>query len=116
MKTDTGRHSPDEGEPDFLRINPGLACLRAQLERVNKEIESHERFKEQLAEAEKQLRQLQESKSTSTKSAASKSNDGESETEEWETHYDDQVGAEYYYNPKTREASWLPPKYFIKPK
>ena len=61
MKTDTGRNSPDEGEPDFLRINPGLACLRVQLERVNKEIEARERFKEQLAEAGKQLRQLQES-------------------------------------------------------
>jgi len=94
-------------EPDFLRNDPGLACLLAQLERVNQQIEKHERFKEQVALAEKQV---EESKAKAASASLNDSHLQNTEaTNEWETHWDDAVGAEYYFNPKTGEASWLPP-------
>ena len=95
-----------EEDPDFIRNDPGLACLLSQLDRVNQQIETHERFKQLVAQAKK----LEEDR----KAKAENSNDSRSQndepTVEWEKHWDDAVGAEYYFNPKTGEASWLPPK------
>ncbi|KAL7500190.1 hypothetical protein ACHAWT_008286 [Skeletonema menzelii] len=106
-------HSYDE-EPDFLRNDPGLACLLSQLDRVNQQIHLHERFKQLKAEAEKVVEERK------AKAATASLNDGQSRhtdhTIEWEKHWDDAVGAEYYFNPKTGEASWLPPQNQIKKK
>jgi hypothetical protein len=102
----------DEEEPEFLRNDPGLACLLAQLERVNQQIEKHELFKERVTQAEKQFAELKAKAAASETSASM--DDGQlsnttTDTDEWETHWDDAVGAWYYFNPKTGEASWLPP-------
>ena len=100
-------------EPDFLRNDPGLACLLSQLDRVNQQIEKHEQFKQQKAQAKKLVEEEKKSKA-----AATSLNDGQTRntehTIEWEKHWDDAVGAEYYFNPKTGEASWLPPQNQIK--
>ncbi len=94
-------------DPDFLRNDPGLASLLAQLERVNQQMAAHAQFKEQIAEAKQIAAEELKAKSESTVS------DGKSQSTEvsndWEKHWDDAVGAEYYFNPKTGEASWLPP-------
>lgn len=94
-------------DPDFLRNDPGLASLLAQLERVNLQIAAHARYQEQVARAE-QIIAAEE-----LQAKAESSNDGKSQNTEdsndWEKHWDDAVGAEYYFNPKTGEASWLPP-------
>ncbi len=98
-------------DPDFLRNDPGLASLLAQLERVNQQIAAHERFKEQKAQAEQIVAEELQAKAESPGNISP--NDGQSQNTEdstdWETHWDDAVGAEYYFNPKTGEASWLPP-------
>ena len=105
----TSTHSNED--PDFLRNDPGLASLLAQLERVNQQIAAHERFKEQKAQAEQLVAEELQAKAESPGNISP--NDGQSQTTDdstdWETHWDDAVGAEYYFNPKTGEASWLPP-------
>ena len=101
--------STSEEEPEFIRNDPGLACLLSQLERVNQQIEAHERFKEQVTHAKK----LAEEEDRKVKAANAAPNDDRSQndepTVEWEKHWDDAAGAEYYFNPKTGEASWLHP-------
>ncbi len=94
-------------DPDFLRNDPGLASLLAQLERVNQQIAAHARFKEQIAEA-KQIAAEQLKAKTEFLGSDDKTQNTE-DSNDWEQHWDDAVGAEYYFNPKTGEASWLPP-------
>jgi hypothetical protein len=96
----------DEEEPEFLRNDAGLRCLVAQLERVNQQIEQHEKFKEQMNQAEKQCAEMKAK--AASEASASKQNTT-TDTDEWETHWDDAVGAWYYFNPRTGEASWIPP-------
>ena len=102
-----------DDEPEFLRNDPGLECLLAQLERVNLQIEKHERFKEQMAEATKKRTEefrfrLERAESKSSQPISDSETTAEP-IEVWETHWDDAVGAEYYFNPRTGEATWLPP-------
>ena len=96
--------STSEEEPEFIRNDPGLVCLLSQLDQVNQQIETHERFKQQVAQAKKLVEEA---------AANASLNDGRSRndepTVEWEKHWDDAVVAEYYFNPKTGEASWLHP-------
>lgn len=95
--------STSDEEPEFIRNDPGLACLLSQLDRVNQQIKKHERFKQQVLQA-KQL--VEEAANASLNNGRSQKDEP---TVEWEKHWDDAVGAEYYFNPKTGEASWLPP-------
>ena len=104
--------STSDEEPEFLRNDPGLACLLSQLERVNQQIEHHELFKAQVVEAEKLAEEFK-AKAAAASEASALLNDSQlqntTDTDEWETHFDDAVGAEYYFNPKTGEATWLSP-------
>ena len=99
--------STSDEEPDFIRNDPGLACLFSQLDRVNQQIESHERFKQLVAQAKKLEEDRKAKAENSSKDSRSQNDE---HAVEWEKHWDDAVGAEYYFNPMTGEASWLPPK------
>ena len=94
-------------DPDFLRNDPGLASLLAQLERVNQQIAAHARYKEQKSQAEQIAVAELQAKAESLGDVSKSQNTDDSN--DWEKHWDDAVGAEYYFNPKTGEASWLPP-------
>ena len=96
-------------EPEFLRDDSGLKCLLAQLERVNLQIEKHERFKEQVAQAKKRTEEFRLEKAKAKSSQPTESETTVEPIDVWETHWDDAVGAEYYFNPRTGEATWLPP-------
>jgi hypothetical protein len=123
---DPHRASAQE-EPAYLRDDAGLACLTAQLGRINAQARYLEFFKKNVADAEEACkRDLAASLANSlvglsvnkTGSSQSKSNsvdqpnqDSADNLNQWIKCWDAEVGAEYFYNNITGEASWFDPKY-----
>ncbi len=62
--------APIREDPPYIRDDPGLACLTAQLGRINAQIRLHEDFKKRVAEAEEQCKRDLEAKSREAASAA----------------------------------------------
>jgi hypothetical protein len=91
-------------EPAYLRNDPGLACLTAQMQRIDAQLEALAQFKKSVADAEKQC-------ATATSSPDQDVKGDTAEQQEWVKYYDQEVQAEYWFNTVTGEASWLDPRY-----
>ncbi|KAL9182144.1 hypothetical protein ACHAXT_012796 [Thalassiosira profunda] len=95
--------------------DPGLACLRSQLGQIDAQIRCLEEFKERVVAAEEAcLRELEARKKppateTGAGVAKSKSSNESDAMSAWVKKWDSEIGAEYFYNEVTGEASWLPP-------
>ena len=98
-------------EPTYLH-DRGLTCLLSQLGRINDQIQYNDSLKKVLADYEEEnKRALAASMTKSSVSSCSKSN-GEingPKVSNWKKYYDNEVGAEYFFNHQTGEASWLDP-------
>lgn len=102
-------------KPDY-RTKPtqdgGLACLLSQLGRINNQIRHNDAIRKVLSdyvdEYNLQAQALLTKSTVDSDSRAKKSDDGDGESH-WVRFFDDEVGAEYYYNQETGEASWVDP-------
>jgi hypothetical protein len=97
-------HSSKAEEPAYLCNDPGLACLTAQLKRIDAQLEELAQFKKSVADAEKQCKAV-------VTSSQNQDVKGDAAEQEWVKHYDQEVQAEYWFNTVTGEASWLDPRY-----
>ena len=113
-------HDADFNKPDtitynaaqlaYLASDPGLACLEAQLARVNEQIRQHEEFKKKVADAEEQCKQDLLAKEYLLASSSSvHERVDEPQPNPWEQYFDDEVGADYWFNATTGEATWIQP-------
>ncbi len=107
--------------PSYLN-DPSLQVLLSELEKNNASIRNHEAFQAHVAEVEEQLKQ--EFSVRIASSSASAGDQKEDKTKrtfdqeerntntlaDWMICFDDEVGAEYYYNERTGEASWVDPR------
>jgi len=129
-------YSSRKEDPAYLRDDPGLACLTSQLNRINAQIRYLDYFKKSVADAEEECkREMAASLAKSlVASSSDKEDDGRSgrshssiqsnsftaptaypktstNFDQWVKCWDAEVGAEYFYNNATGEASWLDPRY-----
>ena len=94
----------------YLASDPGLACLEAQLARVNEQIRQHEEFKKKVADAEEQCKQDLLAKEYLLASSSSvHERVDEQKPNPWEQYFDDEVGTDYWFNATTGEATWIQP-------
>lgn len=105
-----------------LRDDPGLAFLTSQLGKIEAQIRYLEQFKRSVTDAEERcLRELaaasaakslvSEEKSDSSAEAPPETDANEKSSSQWVRKWDPEVGAEYFFNLATGEASWLDPRY-----
>jgi hypothetical protein len=100
-------HHPNQSVQSSNLHDEGLSCLLSQLGRTNDEIRRNDLLKKRFAEVEKEhKRELTASLAKSLFSTDSKSE----ETYQWVKQWDQEVGAEYFYNTETGEASWVDPR------
>ena len=121
-------------EPEYIRNDPGLACLASQLGRINAQIRYLDQFKKSVAIAEEECKQeleaasrekaMESSSSTNDKAGHNENDDQSSQANltlasgskdsnlnQWKRQWDPEVKAEYFFNQATGEASWLDPRY-----
>ena len=121
-------------EPEYIRNDPGLACITSQLGRINAQIRYLDQFKKRVAIAEEECnegleaafrKKSMESSSSANDKAGHNENDDQSSQanltltpgskennlNQWIRSWDPQVEAEYFFNQATGEASWLDPCY-----
>ncbi|KAL3790177.1 hypothetical protein ACHAWO_012959 [Cyclotella atomus] len=92
-------------KPSYLQ-DKGLTCLIAQLGRVDTKIRYNNSLKQLLIDYEEEYkRELAASLAKSMVGNSEKSKDKGL----WVKYFDNEVGAEYFYNTLTGEASWVDP-------
>ena len=118
---DLPRWEREKEEPAYMRDNAGLTCLMSQLGRINAQMQYLECFKKRVADAEVECKRdlaasLEKSQAGSSVKGARSSRanfpggpDDASHSDCWVKCWDAEVGADYYYNNATGEASWLVP-------
>ncbi|KAL7537426.1 hypothetical protein ACHAXR_007817 [Thalassiosira sp. AJA248-18] len=125
MPTQAKRWHPSiEEEPAYIRNDPGLACLTSQLGRINAQIMCHDYFKRSVADAEEECKRDLAASLAKSLVSSSSIGDGRNGREyqtsqpnylnapsmnQWIKKWDPEVGAEYFFNIQTGEASWLDP-------
>ena len=98
-------HSPYKEKSTNLN-DQGLTCLLSQLARVNEQLRYNDSLKKVLVDYEEEYKR--DLAASLAKSLVKKKDDKPVESR-WVTCYDDEVGAEYFYNEETGEASWVDP-------
>jgi len=112
------RFCGENKQPSYLN-DPFLQVLLSQLEKTNASIRIHDAFQAHAADVEEKFKREftvnianclvhnRDQKDDQTKRTL----DPNANTlSDWMICYDDEVGAEYYYNKKTGEASWVDPR------
>lgn len=105
-------------QPSYLN-DPSLQVLLSQLEKTNASIRIHDAFQAHAADVEETFKR--EFTLNMANSLAHNRDQKDDQTKrtldpnantlsDWMICYDNEVGAEYYYNKKTREACWVDPR------
>ena len=99
-------HSPYKENKSAHLNDQGLTCLFSQLARVNDQLRYNDSLKQILVDHEEEYKR--NLAASLAKSLVKNKEDTPLESQ-WVTCYDDEVGAEYFYNQETGEASWVDP-------
>ena len=131
---------PSTNQQSSYLQDPGLSCLLSQLGRINAQIQhldylqkcitnEEEAYKRELAatlaktlvssstnngqESDRSQSNLNHGTGTwsPSQSTTHPNDDSKRQFDQWVKCWDDEVGAEYYYNAGTGEASWVDPRH-----
>ena len=100
------RQSHSHKQPSYFQ-DKGLSCLLQQLGSVNEKIRYNNSLKQALADYEEEYKR--DLAASLAKSMMASTKDDTPSKGLWVKYYDDEVGAEYFYNTLTGEASWVDP-------
>ena len=99
-------HSPYKENKSTHLNDQGLTCLLSQLARVNDQLRYNDSLKQILVDHEEEYKR---NLAASLAKSLVKNKEDKLLESQWVTCYDDEVGAEYFYNQETGEASWVDP-------
>lgn len=104
------RHKGRSHQPSYLQ-DRGLTCLLKQLGRVNEKIRHNNAMKEILADYEEQYKRELAASLAKSMVASSKTSQEDTATSKgiWVKYFDESVGADFFFNSLTGEASWVDP-------
>ena len=95
-------------QPNFHQ-DGGLSCFMTQLKRVNNKLIYNDSSNQVFADYEEEDKREIAASLAKSMIASSDVKDV-SKKSKWIKCYDDEIGAEYYYNSETGEASWVDPE------
>jgi hypothetical protein len=104
-KTNVTPKMTQSPQPSSHLQDEGLTCLLTQLRRVNDQLRHNNALRQVIADYEEEYKR--ELAASLAKSMVK--NLKHDVSSQWVKYYDNEVGAEYFYNTETKEASWVDP-------